>query len=204
MIESGEYWKKVNPFKKYVKRRSGRVGQRFKGAIVEIETQTVAYSGDLQLLGWADTEKGKTVRFWLDEEAERHPFAGFDKRSAKPGTLFVTKLVLIDDDESPIDEKAEERVSGGKRISQSIYIMLHSALFIQFMNERSNNTASLQAQGLGWDTVIRGESMIKKHIKRFLKIESLSDIDRDPELQRRFDEEIARPFRRWVGKGKER
>lgn len=207
LIEEGEYWKKVNPFKKYVKRRSGRVGQRFKGSIVETSTQIPVYAGDIQLAAWADTEKGKTVRFWIDEEATQHPFAGYSKRGATtPGSLFMMVLVLIDDDERAVDEKAEEAVTQGasrRKLSQSVYNMIHSPLFLQFMREKSVATAELERQGITWDKVVRGETMVKRYIKQVLKIESLSAFDQDPDVQRRFEQIIAKKFRRWNGGGHE-
>jgi hypothetical protein len=207
LVEEGEYWKEVNPFKKYVKRRSGRVGQRFKGSIVETATQIPVYSGDIQLAAWADTEKGKTVKFWIDEEATQHPFAGYTKRSGtSPGALFMMLLVLIGDDERPIDEETEAAIVRGasrRKLSQSVYNMINSPLFIRFMREQSRATADLEAQGIYWDTVVKGETMVKRYIKRVLKIESLSSFDQDPEVQRKFEQVFAKKFRRWNGGGNE-
>lgn len=190
----------MNPFKQFVRRRNGKVGQRFMAAIVPVGFDEPAYSGEVMLAGWADTEKGKTARFWLDEEADRHPFAGYDKRSSKPGSLFMGAFRLLNDDQTNGDatEQAEQQ-QVGRRLSSQIHLMVTSPLFCQFLTERNSKTANLQAQGLRWDSMHNGEMMSKAFVKRFLGIESLADLDRDAPKAERFHEVFRKRFLKWSG-----
>lgn len=192
----------MNPFKEYVRRRNGKVGQRFAGSIVEIKLQAVVYGGELMLCGWADTEKGKTVKFWLDEEAERHPFAGFDKRTAGGlGTMFMGAFAILDCDQKDIDPEARKIVeNGGRRLSSQIHLMITSAQFAKFMTERSRRTATLHQKQLTWSSIHNGEMMTKAYVKAFLGIESLADLDRDKGKAEMFHKVFRQPFARWSGR----
>lgn len=202
LVEDSASETTINPFKHYVKRRSGRVGQRFAASFVEVSMQTPVYTGETMLAGWADTEKGKVVKFWLDEEASLHPFAGYGKRDAKtPGSMFMMVLALIHNDQQATED-VEERPT--RRLSQSVHLMITSPLFCQFMEEKSKKTATIHKRGLHWHSMYEGEMVVKSYIKSLMKIESLADLDRDPSLARQFDEQIAAPFRKWNGGGTER
>lgn len=190
----------MNPFKEYVRRRNGKVGQRFIAAIVPVGFETAAYDGEVMLAGWADTEKGKTVKFWLDEEAERHPFAGYDKRTTKPGSLFMGAFRLLNDDQSDGDVTHEaETGQQGRRLSSQIHLMVTSPLFCQFLTERSKKTENLQSQGLRWDSMHNGEMMSKAYVKKVLGIESLSDLDRDATKAQEFHDVFRKRFAKWSG-----
>lgn len=201
MIESADTEGHVNPFKEYQKRRNGKVGQRFHGAIVEIDTQQSLYDGELMLAGWADTEKGKTVKFWIDEEASTHPFAGCKKRTGSDvGTFMMGVLVLLNCDQQPLAEEIESR---GRSLSSQIHLMITGPLFVAFMTERSQRTEFLHSKGLRWDSMYKGEMMTKAYVKSFLKIESLSVLDHDKEKAELFHKVFREKFARWSGaKGK--
>lgn len=202
MVEDAKTERHVNPFKDYQKRRNGKVGQRFHATFADIDTGNITYDSEVMLCGWADTERGKTVKLWLDEEADRHPFCGYHKRSSTgTGSFFIGLFVLIDCDGKPIDEKQEERAQGGgRRLSSQIHLMITSDLFVRFMTERSKKTATLTKQGLAWDSLHKGEMMTKAYIKSFLKIESLADLDRDESKAKQFHEVFRKPFSNWSGK----
>lgn len=202
LIESSTTTGQLNPFKEYQKRRNGHVGQRFHGVIVPVGSEQPAYDGELMLCGWADSERGKTVKFWLDEEADRHPFAGYGKRSSStPGSLFMGAFALLSDEGKAIDVDQEGVADGrGRRLSSQVHLMITSDMFVRFMNERSQKTETLQKRGLTWASMHNGEMMTKAYVKSFLKIESLSDLDRDTTKAELFHRVFRIPYAKWAGK----
>lgn len=202
LIETAELAKQLNPFKEFQKRRNGHVGQRFHTAIVPVGSDEPAYNGEVMLCGWSDSEKGKTVKWWLDEEADRHPFAGYGKRSGNtPGSLFMAAFVVLQDAGGAVDQDQQSVAEGrGRRLSAQVHLMITSPMFVQFMTERSQKTAALQSKGLGWDSMHNGEMMTKAYIKSFLGIESLADLDRDARKAERFHQVFRIPYAKWSGR----
>lgn len=204
LIETSMTEDDLNPFKEYQKRRNGHVGQRFHAAIVPVGAEIPAYDGEAMLAGWADTERGKTVKFWLDHEATTHPFAGFNKRTASgTGTLFMGALVVLNCDGSAIDQHqqavAEGRPAPARKLSSQVHLMVTSPLFCQFLTERSKKTATIHSKGLTWSSMHKGEMMSRAYVKSVLGIESLSVLDKDPAMADKFHNTFRRPFARWNG-----
>jgi hypothetical protein len=203
LIETAATENSVNPFKEYVKRRNGHVGQRFWSAIVPVGSEQPVYDGELMLCDWGDTARGKTVKFWLDNEASLHPFAGYRRRIGKEtGSLFMGALTELSDEGDAVDQGQRDVAEGKpRRLSSSVHLMITSPLFCQFMTERSQRTASIHRRGLTWSSAHpkTGEMMTKAYVKAFLKIDSLSDLDRDPHKAEQFHKTFRRPFARWSG-----
>lgn len=202
LIETADMAKQLNPFKEYQRRRNGHVGQRFHGSIVPVGSEEPAYDGEVMLCGWSDSERGKTVKWWLDEEADRHPFAGYGRRSSSaPGSLFMGVFALLSDDGKAENQDQKSVAEGrGRRLSSQVHLMITSPMFVRFMTERSRKTAALQRNGKAWDTMHDGEMMTKAYIKKFLGIESLSDLDRDAGKAEMFHRTFRIPYARWSGK----
>lgn len=195
IVEHDDMHDLINPFKVYQKKRAGKMGQRFQAAIVAVGETTPTYSGELMLAGWADTEKGKTVKFWIDHEADTHPFAGFDRRTAtKVGQLFMGVLVEIQDDGSAVDKEAEERVSPRKLLSRDAHFMVTGDLFQQYLRERTDIEGKLRRRGKTLDAATS-----KQYVRSVLGVESLKDLDTRPDLAARFHDEIRKPFVKWGG-----
>lgn len=193
---------RVNPFKQYTRRRAGHVGQLFAAAICEVGFERLVYGSDLMLAGWGDTsDKGQWVRFWLDEEADRHPFAGFRRRAGKElGQFFMLALVLLDTDGQPIDPhavaitEAAAAPKKGRTFAQSAHLMITGNLFVQYLREKSDWTGKLRKKGQEWTP-----ELARRYVKYVLGIESLSDLDRFPEKVALFHREIREPFSKWSG-----
>lgn len=202
LIETADMAKQLNPFKEYQKRRNGHVGQRFHTAIVPVGSDVPAYDGEVMLCGWSDSERGKTVKWWLDEEADRHPFAGYGRRShSSPGSLFMAAFTLLSDEGKAEDEDQKGVAEGrGRRLSSQVHLMITSRMFVRFMTERSQKTPTLQRKGLSWDSVHNGEMMTKAYVKKLLGIESLNDLDRDATKAEQFHRIFRIPYASWSGK----
>lgn len=193
---------RVNPFKQYTRRRNGHAGQLFAMAISEVGNSNIVYSSDGMLAGWGDShDKGQWVKFWLDEEADRHPFAGYRRRHGQElGQFFMVALVLLDSEGNAIDPTAEHLAEAaaesrkGRTISQQAHLMITGSMFVQYLREKSSWTKTLIRQGREWDA-----DLARRYVKWFLKIESLSDLDRYPEKEARFHREIREPFSKWSG-----
>jgi hypothetical protein len=201
LVESPGSEHHVHPFKKYQKRRGGKVGQIFGAAFYRIEDPTrPIYDGEIMLAGWGDTERGQSVKFWLDNEASLHPFAGLRRRAGKElGQFFAVAMTLVDDSGGPaVDRDIEDTMTrpGQKRrsLSQDAYLIITSDRFCQFLREKCEYTAVLDRKGRAWDG-----PTAKNYVKWRLSIESLGDLDRSADAAKRFHEEIRIPYSRWNG-----
>lgn len=185
-----------HPFRHWQRKRGGRLGQRFHGVFVATDMTDAAYDGEVMLQAWTDSDRGRSVKFWLDEESHTHNFAGFNKRTSKePGSMFAAVLVLLQDDGSVLDEKREEAVTDKrKKFSSQAHLMVTSPLFIQYLIERCGHTQVLERKGLSWTP-----DRAKQYVKTKLGIESLSDLDRDEVALAKFHEQIRKPYSRFTG-----
>lgn len=197
LVESPDTGVVEHEFKKYQRRRGGRLGQRFHGVLVPEGMTDAAYDSELMFMGWSDSDRGRTVKFFLDEFADTHPFCGFEKRSTKtPGSIFAAVLVLLQDDGTVLDEKKEEAVTGKRRrFSADAHLMVTSPLFIQYLTERCGHTQVLEKRGLSWTP-----ALAKQYVKTKLGIESLSDLDRDAAALAKFHETIRIPYSKFTGR----
>lgn len=186
----------VNPFKQYQKRRNGKVGQTFIATIVQDGHSVAVYSGAVMLCAWADSStKGLSVKFWLDDEASHHPFAGYSRRTAdKLGDHFAAVICLATDDGAAIDG-IEHKEPKRRPFSSSVHLMVTSDKFVQWLNEKSEYTAALHKKGRRWD----GQEA-KRYVKWKLGVESLADLDTHPDKAKRFHEEIRKPFLKFTGR----
>lgn len=185
-----------HPFKEYQKRRNGKVGQRFGVSIVPDESTTPAYDGELMLAGWTNSHEGKSVKFWLDEEAERHPFAGYTRRSkTAPGSLFAAAFVVIDET-GAVDRMQEEQAKEPKRrkLSAQAHLMITSTLFCNYLRERCAYTVTLRKKGRDWTP-----DSARGYVKWLIGVTSLSDIDWDTSAAERFHVLVRKPFARYNG-----
>lgn len=223
----GESFDRVHPFKVYQKRRNGRVGTRFHGHFASYETGEEVMMLECMLADWKDSSSvGQAFKFWLDHESTLHPFAGFKRRKAsEPGDLFTLTLVEVDDDETNINAAQRARAESGqaaaagdggaqpgepaghhelppvagnrtgahrqkqsapRRMSSSVHLFATSALCVRWLTETKRQLVK------EWTPEVA-----RQYIKSVCKVESLSDLDRNPEAVKRYNEEIARPYDRW-------
>jgi hypothetical protein len=187
----------VHPFKKFTRKRGGHAGQLFKASIVATDTGVFVYQDDVMLAGWGEShDKGQWVRFWLDEEADRHPFAGLSRRQTQElGQFLMVVLVAIDDEGKPVDLDMEDKLIAiathpkRRSLAQDAHLIIYGVQFQQWLREKNPHTAHQERR---WD----GEDA-KRWVKRFLGIESLSDLDRNAYAAQRFHKEIRIPFSQW-------
>lgn len=187
----------THPFAEYQKRRNGRLGQRFQAAIVPEGSDIPAYAGETMLCAWKNDHEGKSVKFWLDEEADRHPLAGYTRRTkTAPGSLFAAVFVVINDDGSPVDRQQEEQAKEPKKrkLSAQAHLMITSTLFCNYLRERCEYTKTLHKQGRDWtpDTA-------RAYVKWLIGVSSLSDIDWSKPAEAKFHELVRKPFSRYNG-----
>ncbi len=187
---------KVNAFKQYQRKRNGRVGQSFYAVIVPDGQTQPTYESDVMLAGWGDTsDKGQWVRFWLDEEAGLHPFSGFHRRtSGVVGQLFAAAINITTEPNGHPGDVPQSK-NKGRTLSQMAFLTITQARFKQWLEEKSEFTRKLHAQGRTWDA-----NTVKAYVKWVLKIESLGDLDRVTEAAERFQKEFEQPFNKWSGR----
>lgn len=107
----GDAYDRVHPFKRFQKKRNGRVGTRFQAAFSRVDTGDQVLSMEVMLAAWKDSSSiGQSITLWLDDEIAVHPFCGCQRRKAQqPGELFALVLVELNDDDSPVNQSRSDR-----------------------------------------------------------------------------------------------
>lgn len=191
----------IHPFKKFTKRRNGRAGTRFHCSMTHEGTAALILNGEVQLAAWAEgSDKGQSVKFWIDEDASSHPFAGYrGKRGSEVGELFAGMFVELDDDETPINQKSRSQVEGGgktgrNRISTYAHMLCaNNDRFIQFLREKVARP--------DWMVGDWSPDNARLWIKFVCKIESIGDLNPEtrPDKVEAFHNFVRRPFARFTG-----
>ena len=188
-----------NPFSEHQKRGKGHMGQIFHACIVPDGEVRPIYDAQLRFADWKCDSRGRDVSFWLDDEADRHPFAGYSRRkgTTETGATFAAVFVLIEE-ERAVDLVTEEKIAAvraPRKLSSQVHLMITGPRFLQFLTERNvKATQQLRELGLKWD----GERA-RLWVKRALEIESLSELDRRQDKAEEFHERIRKPFAAWNG-----
>lgn len=183
---AGDGYDRIHPFKKFQRKRSGRMGSRFAAAIAT-EHGELMLNVEVMLKGWTESATGgQQFSLWLDNEASLHPFAGHRHRKREePGEMFVVKMIEINDDETPVQQEGQVRT---RTVSQQAHLLVTGGMFVRYLKETKSHVRS------DWDGQIS-----KLYVKHKLNIESLGDLDKLPHKAREYREEILKPFERWQG-----
>ncbi len=184
---TGDAFERNHPFKKFHKKR-GRVGTRFTATLADITTGGLIFNGEVMLASWGDAATtGQSIRLWIDDEAESHPFAGYARRQRNlPGDMFALVMVELNDEEQAVDQHAEDRQRKARALSSDAHLMVTSEMFVRYLTEMKSHIRS------SWDA-----KQARDYVKGVLEIESLSDLDRNPEKARAFHEQVRKPYARW-------
>lgn len=139
-------------------------------------SNATVYQGEVQLLSWTESDKGRKAVFMLDPHVgEQHPF-----RTLRPGRRLMVVAVLIGDDEQPEPVKAQRSPAGHKH----------------FRDMKRSAQAALKCQDadfqywIGVDGGLMPEERVKRAdelLKRRLSIVSKTDLDRWPEAGANWD-----------------
>lgn len=222
----GEPYGRIHPFKTHQQRRNGRMGTRFRAAFANSKTGEPLATMDLMLASWKDTSRtGQSIRLWIDNEVDVHPFSGCARRQGQNlGDLFAVVMVELDEDDSAINQSKRDRVEdsqsalgpdpqgaqgegpgetavppqqrshhGGnqsrsrapRKLSSAVHLLVTSALFVRFLQETK---AELVPQ---WDA-----QKSREYVKSYLRVQSLSELDRDQAAVRRWDK-VRQAYERW-------
>lgn len=73
-----------------------------------------------------------------------------------------------------------------QKLSSSVHLLVTSPIFVRWLKETKGSLVKDWTQELA-----------RQYAKQVIKVESLSDLDRDPEAVKRFHENIRRPYERW-------
>jgi hypothetical protein len=212
---TGQAFDRLHPFKQFTQRRAGRAGTLFQAAVADVKAGgELVYRGDAMLAAWGDSNTlGQHFKLWLDEEADRHPFAGYSRRKAGvPGDLFFVILVEVSDDGTPVDQERRRRaeanqsqgvlqtdqsgtagaISGGaargaaKKLSSQAHLTVTSPMFVRYLQETKSHIRKEWTKDLA-----------RAYAKHVVGVESLSELDRSGEAAQRYHDQIRRPFLRW-------
>lgn len=190
----------IHPFKEFTHRRGGRAGNIFQAIMVTVGQQIPVYADQVMMAGWGeDNGKGQWVRFWLDESAATHPFAGLDRKHAKErGTFFMAVLVELDEEGDAIDQQLRDKIERrrGKSKASQIAVMVRSQTFIQWLREKAppDLTTKIERAHGGWSG-----DLAHRYVRHVVGIESMRELDTSPEAYRRFEEKVRKPYEQWSG-----
>jgi hypothetical protein len=144
------------------------------------------FNGELMLMsGGQPLGQGFWVSFWLDDEAEHHPFAGYRGRKGdRPGDMFSAAFVELDDDDSAIDQDKRGKVEdaharAGQKLSQYCYLLCNNEMFVHYLEERAL------------------DNRVARWVRWRCNIESRSELDHNPEAAKIFHEQIREPYADW-------
>lgn len=216
---TGESFDRIHPFKRFTQRRGGRAGTRFNAIIADSKTGQIIYSDQAMLAGWGDSStQGQHFKLWLDESADRHPFAGFNRRKGQvPGDLFAVALVELNDDETAIDQTARAKLEGALAKPNAIE-QPSGAAPVQAGAARAAEGAGAKAPKLSSQahllvtrpafvryltetkpSLVKGwtPELARAYVKQTIDVESLSVLDRDPAAAKRYHDLVRRGFERW-------
>lgn len=142
----------------------------------------IAYKGELQLKGWAESDKqGRTVRFLCSGDEDDHPFKAFT-----PNTRFAVVLVEIGDDEKPVQQEQKASVDHTKlKLSNQAALLCKDGDFWLWLGSKA------------WGVTVASESTATALVKEFMGIDSRSELDINPGKALKFNSEILLPFREW-------
>lgn len=189
----------VHPFLQFVRRRGNRVGTRFMVAITRVGEEQTFFRGEMMLAGGGNPlGQGMWVKFWLDEDASSHPFAGCSgRRGDEPGDMFMAAFVELDDDDRPINQQKRGRVErhgkGGGALARWAAIQCTSSMFLQYLSENvtlpDGNTRPVE----WWQR----PDYVARWMRWMCQIESRADLDNNPEAANVFHNKIRRPYSEW-------
>jgi hypothetical protein len=186
---AGNFETMRHPFKDFTRKRAGRVGTRFKAVSARSLAGEINYDGEMMLADWQEKPgSGMTVKFWLDDEATLHPYAGCTRKSLKmAGEMFALCLVELTDDDQP---ELQQRKPGEKapRHSSDAHLMITNERFLQYMRESRPNV------NVTWT----GDTA-KTYVKQLLGIESLAVLDHNAEKRKLLLNQVTIPYRNWFG-----
>jgi len=189
----------MHPFATFIRRRGGRVGTRFQMVMTVIGKDEPMFNGELMLMsGGQPLGQGFWVSFWIDDEADHHPFAGYRGRKGDtPGDMYSAAFVELDDDDSAIDqdkralvEDAHARAS--QKLSQYCYMLCNNEMFILYLEERE--PVNEEAQTIKWWAK---ENRVARWVRWRCNIESRAELDTNKEAARIFHEQIREPYADW-------
>lgn len=179
-----------NPFKKFTKRKKGKVGTRF-GAVFTLSDGSTFYQDEVMLKNWADGSTGWTLHLWVNSnDAGVHPFMDAENKS-----VFALAMVELDDDNTVIDQVKRDRVESAPKkmarkrtLSNYAAMLCREPMFMRYLGD---------AYGLGSEPAFANE-VATNWMREFLKIKSRSELDTDTLAAARFHKQIRWPYRNWV------
>jgi len=187
----------IHPFKQFTRKRGGRVGSRFQVSFVPATGEPIMLEAMLAG-GGEPLAQGQWVKFWLDDEADHHPFAGYHGRTKdQPGDIFTAVFVEIDDDETPVDQVAQARLEKARTkqgLSNYAALLSYNDNFLQYLAEKVEVAGELHP--VDW---WRGEDHVARYIRWKCEIVSRSELDTVDVAAATFHREIRQPFKDWYG-----
>ncbi len=138
--------------------------------------KTTFWQGEVQLLGWSETNtRGRTITLQLGEDEETHPFKYSNTRHGKTsGKRFVVVFVEIGDDEKPVE----------KTPSQMAWLLCYDPDFWLWANDQSFET-------------VNSDVTARDFILKTCLVQSRGEIDSVGHAKLLWDSLVYDPFCAW-------
>jgi len=191
----------LHPFAQFVRRRGNRVGTRFMAAITRVGDDQVFFQGELMLAGGGNPlGQGMWVRFWMDDEADSHPFAGCAGRQRnEPGDLFMAAFVELDSDDEPINQEKRARIEKANGARKGGPLCKWAAtkgqdkLFLQWLSEAIQMPDKKYRPVAWWEQ----DDRVARWIRWLCGVESRADLDNNAQAAENFHDRVRRPYSEW-------
>jgi len=177
-----------NPFKKFTKRKKGKVGTRF-GAVFTSSDGGIFYNDEVMLKNWADGASGWTLHLWVNPEPDgMHPFMNVDNKSS-----FALAMVELDDDNTAIDQDKREIVENAPKaarkrtLSNYAAMLCREPMFMRYLGD---------TYGICCEPKFTDE-VATNWMRNFLNIHSRAELDTDAMSAEKFHTRIRHPYKKW-------
>lgn len=148
-----------------------------------MDSEKIAFQGELMLAGWSQTHNGGAkVTFWLESDEDLEAFKHMTVRKGNhAGQRFMAVLVELDENDQPAGQKRDK--PGG--LLMSALTLCRTEAFQKFCHDR-----------LSWELGENPEDHAARVIRAECRVESRSDLDKSPTARELFGRLMAQ-YREW-------
>lgn len=176
-----------HPFKHFTRKRSGRTGTRFILSFAR-PGEEEGESCEVMLVDWTENAGGRSVKFWVDPDPDRHPFEALRRPvgGTTGDTLMVALVELGDDDTVQSQTEMDEKGRPKQRLSNLAAMMCREPAFHAFL---AQHVKLKPGRTVKWN-----EEEATRWVRHVCEVESRSYLDRDPIAAAKFHEKVRKPY----------
>lgn len=175
-----------HPFKHFTRSRGGRGGTRFQLSMSKVGTEEATMC-EVMLIDWMENAGGRSVRFWVDPEPDRHPFEGLMRANGgTPGDKLMVAIIEVNDQDEVVEE-SERTKHHGQRLSNYAALLCREERFRDWMWQTA--ITKRKTERSEWT-----EALAAEYIRKVCGISSRSELDRNEIAAAKFHRSIRVPY----------